>query len=124
MAEEKSKRILIVEDEKSYARALTLKLQNAGFEVATAGDGEAALALAEDGSFDLILCDLIMPKMNGFAFLEALATKKVKTPVIALSNLGQEDDEKKVQALGAVDLLSKSNMTLAGVIDRVQAAFS
>ncbi|MBM3231725.1 response regulator [Candidatus Peregrinibacteria bacterium] len=68
----KGKKILIVEDEHPLAHAL-------------AGDGEAGLKLANAETFHMVLLDLIMPKVDGFGFLEGL---KKKTPVIVLSNLG------------------------------------
>lgn len=113
-------RILVIEDEKAYARALTLKLQNAGFEVVSAAQGEEGLAAIAAKPFDLILCDLIMPKLNGFGVLEALRDQHSVTPVIVLSNLTQEDDEKKARALGAVDFVAKSNISLAEMIEKVK----
>ena len=58
------KKILIVEDEKPMARALKLKLEHEGFKVALAGNGEDGLVELEKGGFDLVLCDLMMPKMD------------------------------------------------------------
>ena len=114
-----AKKILIMEDEKPMARALELKLTNAGFAAARAGDGIEGMELLEKEHFSLILLDLVMPRMDGFAVLKALAEKGISTPVIILSNLGQEDDEKRAKALGAKDFFIKSNTPIATIVEKV-----
>lgn len=116
MAKEK---ILIVEDEKAMARALELKLTHAGFETVSAGNGEDALTILEKETFALILLDLVMPKMDGFSVLETLKHKNIKTPVMILSNLSQEEDEKRAKALGAKDFFVKSNTPIATIVEKV-----
>ena len=69
------KKILIVEDEKPMARALELKLTRAGYDAASANDGQSGLDYLEKNKVDLILLDLIMPKLDGFAVLERLKAK-------------------------------------------------
>lgn len=115
----KMKRILIMEDEKAMARALELKLKHAGFEAVAVFDGEQGLELLAKESFSLILLDLVMPKVDGFKVLEALAEKKDKTPVIVLSNLSQADDEKRARSMGAKDFFIKSNTPIAIITDKV-----
>jgi CheY-like chemotaxis protein len=123
MPEIKPKRILIAEDEKAYSRALVLKLQNAGFEAKSVENGEEALEAIKTGNFDLLLCDLVMPKLNGFQVLEEIKKQGLKIPVIGLSNLSQADDEKKMLGAGAVDFLSKSNTPIIDVIRKVENFF-
>ncbi len=118
-ADRKRKRILIAEEEKAYSRPLVLKLQNAGFEVESVQNGEEALVAIEQGNFDLLLCDLIMPKMDGFAVLEKVKERGLGPPVVVLSNLSQTDDEKKARALGAIGFVVKSNISIADVVDKV-----
>lgn len=89
------KRILIAEDEKPMARALELKLTHEGFEAKAVFDGAAALEELEKSKYDLLLLDLMMPKMGGFEVLEQMKLKKIKIPVAVLSNLSQAEDEKK-----------------------------
>ncbi len=115
------KKILIIEDEKPMARALELKLAHAGFEAQSVGNGEEGLALLEKKNFDLILIDLVMPKLNGFGVLEEMKKKGIKTPVMVLSNLGQEEDEKRARALGAQEFFVKSNTPITDIVTRVQA---
>lgn len=112
--------ILVAEDEPAIAKALELKLTHAGYEVTLAPDGAAALELMKKGSFDMLLLDLIMPKTDGFGVLEALKEKKSKVPVIVLTNLGQEEDLKRVKALGASDYFVKADTPIADVVSHVE----
>lgn len=116
----KTKKILIVEDEKALAHALELKLTHSEFEVKSVSNGQEALLLLQGESFDLILLDLIMPKMDGFAFLTALQDKKDQTAVIVLSNLSQEEDIKKTRELGARDFFVKSNTPLITLVEHIK----
>lgn len=113
------KKILIVEDEKPMAHAMERKLFHAGFAATVVNNGEEALAALEKEPFSLVLLDLMMPKMDGFATLEAIRGKGITTPVIILSNLSQQEDEKRARALGANDFLVKSNTPIAGIVDKV-----
>ena len=76
------KKILIIEDEKPLARALELKLTHEGFEVKSVFNGEEGTLLIQKEMFDLILSDLVMPKLDGFKVLEMINEKKIKTSVI------------------------------------------
>lgn len=112
------KKILIVEDEKAMARALELKLTHAGFEAKIVFNGQDAVDVLEKESFALILLDLVMPKMDGFKVLETLQEKKIKTPVMVMSNLSQEEDEKRTRALGAKEFFVKSNTPIAFIVEK------
>lgn len=125
MSENNLKKILIAEDEKMYSQALVLKLTNAGFNVETVLNGEDAINLIhKEHNFDLLLCDLVMPKMNGFELLEEIKKENIKLPVIVISNLGQADDQKTVKLLGAIDFLIKSNVSVAEILLKVQNFFN
>ena len=119
----KTKKVLIAEDEAPMAQALQLKLTGVGFEADIAGDGEQAFKKALTGKYDLMLLDIVMPKMDGFAVLEALREKKIKTPVIISSNLSQDEDIKRAEQLGAVDFFVKSNTTLVEIVNKLQSFF-
>ena len=112
-------KILIIDDEKPMARALELKLVHAGFETKAVFNGEEGLAILQKNTFALILLDLVMPKLDGFKVLEALKEKKITTPVIVLSNLSQEDDEKRAKSLGAKDFFVKSNVQVTTIVEKV-----
>jgi DNA-binding response OmpR family regulator len=114
-----SKKILIIEDEKTLAKALELKLTHSGFDVKAVFNGEDGIKQIEKSSFDLILLDLIMPRMDGFTVLKTLKTKGVVTPVMVLSNLSQEDDIKRSRQFGAVDFFIKSNTPITTIVERV-----
>ncbi len=100
-------RILLVEDEKELSRALAKMLTKDGYDVDCVYDGLDGLNFASVGMYDMILLDVIMPKMNGFDVLAQIRNKKIDTPVIMLTALTDEKD--KIQGLdkGADDYVSK-----------------
>ena len=112
------KKILIVEDERPLAHALELKFTHEGYDVTIATDGAEALKIANSGSFVVILLDLIMPNLDGFGFLEQM---KKKTPVVVLSNLGQDEDKERAKSLGAVGYFVKSNTPITDIISKVKS---
>ncbi|MFH0851342.1 MAG: response regulator [Candidatus Peregrinibacteria bacterium] len=115
------KRILIVEDERPLAHALELKFRHEGFDTHICLDGEEALREATEGKYDVILLDLIMPRMDGFTFLQEMKNRSVKTPTVVLSNLGQDEDKTRAQSLGAVGYYVKSNTPIMEIIRQVQS---
>ncbi|MFH0874233.1 MAG: response regulator [Candidatus Komeilibacteria bacterium] len=116
------KKILLVEDEEMLANMYQVKFQNDGFQLIKAGNGEEGLVLAEKEKPDMILLDVIMPKMDGFTVLKRLkdnpSTKNI--PVLLLTNLGQDEDVKKGNELGAVGYLVKANITPSEVVAKVK----
>ncbi|OHA67086.1 MAG: hypothetical protein A3C82_02420 [Candidatus Wildermuthbacteria bacterium RIFCSPHIGHO2_02_FULL_47_12] len=108
-----------MEDEKPMARALELKLTHAGFDVKAVLNGEEGMECVRKDTFALILLDLVMPQMDGFKVLEAIRKKKIKTPVAVLTNLSQEDDEKRARTLGAKEFFVKSNTPIATIVEWV-----
>jgi len=117
------KTILVVEDESALQKAMSDVLTQEGFEVVSALDGEAGLRLAQEKKPNLILLDLILPKMNGFEVLEAL--KKDATtrsiPVIVLTNLEDMKNIQKAVDLGATTYLVKANYSLEEVLEKVKS---
>lgn len=114
------KKILIVEDERPLARALELKLTHEGFGVVCAFNGEEAKSYLKSETFSLIICDLIMPKVDGFQVLEFIKSSKIKTPVIVLTNLGQEEDEKRVKDLVNGEFFIKSNTSIVKIVEHIK----
>lgn len=100
--------ILIVDDDKRLNRMLEFRLSGAGFMTKTAFDGVTALEALEKEKFDLIILDLVMPKMSGFEVLAAVRMRNIKTPVVVLSMLRQEEDVRRAQELGASEYFVKS----------------
>ncbi len=116
-----SPKILIAEDDTALSNALSLKLTHEGFNIQKAYDGEEALNLIKKESFDLILLDLIMPKVDGFGVLEALRKDNIKTKVIVISGLSQPEDFQKVRNLGVDDFYIKSDVSLSKIVDSIKA---
>lgn len=112
-------KILIAEDERAISKALELKLKNSGYDVTPAYDGAEALDYVLKNTFDLIVLDLMMPKIDGFQVLEELQKNGNKTPIIVASNLSQEDDFDKAKKLGAKDFFVKSNTSLAELVGKI-----
>ena len=124
MSDSKSKkyRILLVEDDAFISDIYAAKFKKEGFVVFTALDGEIGLEVSKKELPDIILLDILMPKMDGFQVLTQLKelnqTKKI--PVILLSNLGQAEDVKKGFTLGAEDFLIKAHFVPQDVVKRVE----
>lgn len=116
----RTKRILVAEDDLAMAKALELTLERAGFEPAMAFNGEEALAHMDKGAFDLILLDLMMPKMDGFAVLQVLKDRKNATPVLVMANTTREGDMTRAKALGAREYFVKSDTPLAEIVARAK----
>lgn len=121
-----TKRILVVEDDKAYANIYRVKLQNEGFDIVVAMNGEEALHIAETDIPDLILLDLIIPIKDGFEVLEAVKAhqKLKKIPVVVFSNLSQEEDVDRVKKMGAADYFVKANLTIHEMVEKVKSYFS
>jgi DNA-binding response OmpR family regulator len=118
----KKTKILVVEDETFLVKIYAVKLRKEGFEVSIANDGVEAVKMAASVQPDLILLDLILPKMNGFEALEKIRANadNKKTPVIVLSNLGQEEDIKRAESLGADDYLVKANFSIQDIVSKIR----
>lgn len=121
-----SKTILLADDEQFIAVAYKDGLERAGYRVVVAPDGEEALTQIRQVSPDLILLDLIMPKMNGFEVLkEVKADPSVASiPVMVLTNLSQTNDETEARTLGAVDFIVKADVSLKDLLARIDGLFA
>jgi len=116
------KRILLAEDDRFLRRAAEAALKRAGFTVLAAADGEEALRMARAEKPDLVLLDLIMPKLQGFEVLKALKADPgtATIPVVVLSNLGQDGDVRRALEGGAVAYLVKANLSLDELVARAR----
>ena len=115
-------KILLIEEDQFLYKILTVKLKRAGFDVFLAIDVEEGIKKAKETKPDLILLDLILPKINGFAVLSEIKKTPVlkKVPVVILSNLGQESDVEKGLRMGAEDYLIKTNLSLSEIVEKVK----
>lgn len=116
-----AKRLLLVEDDRFLRRACEVSLKQRGFAVTSAVDGEEGLRLARSEPWDLILLDMLMPKLSGLEVLKALrgaeATRGLR--VLILSNSSREQDVQEVTRLGVEGYLVKSNLSLQALGDEV-----
>lgn len=117
---EQKKRVLIVEDEKNIVDIIRFNLDREGYEVLEAYDGEAGLALARKEKPDLILLDVMMPKMMGFDVCRALREEGDNVPVIILTAREEEEDKILGLEIGADDYITKP-FSMRELIARVRA---
>jgi two-component system, OmpR family, alkaline phosphatase synthesis response regulator PhoP len=112
--------ILVIEDDPAISMGLVKNLRFEGFEVLRAADGERGLELALDKRPDLILLDVMMPKLNGFEVLREIRRREVDVPVIVLTAKGEQIDKVRGLDLGADDYMTKP-FGLQELVARVHA---
>lgn len=119
---ETKKKILLVEDDEALAAVYKSRLELEGFETLEVNNGEKALSAAIEFRPDLILLDVMMPKISGFDVLDILRntpeTGNIK--VIMLTALSQPKDKEKAESLGVDDYLVKSQVVIGDVVDRIR----
>lgn len=113
-------KILIVEDEPNMRMGLKDNLEFEGYEVATAADGEIGLAMIANNFFDLIILDVMMPKISGFDVCKRAREKGIRTPIILLTAKGEEIDKIVGLELGADDYITKP-FSLRELLARIKA---
>ena len=116
------KKILFVEDESALQKTFGDLLSEEGYEMISAMDGESGLRMAKTENPDLILLDLILPKIHGIEVLEKLKedTAKKKIPVIILTNLEGMESVERALGLGATTYLVKASYTLKEVLEKIR----
>ena len=122
MSDSKQKMILIVEDDDNLAGVYETRLQAEGFATKRVPNGEDALQAAIAAKPDLILLDVMMPKVSGFDVLDILRNtpETQNAKVIMLTALSQESDKEKAKSLGVDDYLIKSQVVIADVVDKIR----
>lgn len=115
-------KLLIIEDDRFIAKMYQTKLNLEGFEVEVAENGVIGVEKIKSFGPDLVLLDIIMPEMDGFAVLEAIRDDDTinSTSVVVMSNLAQEDHLKRAKALGAKDYIVKSQFTPMDVVKKIK----
>jgi two-component system alkaline phosphatase synthesis response regulator PhoP len=114
------KRLLLIEDEPGLVLTLSDRLAREGYAVETTGDGESGLERAAGEGFDLVVLDVMLPRMNGFDVLRELRRRGVDTPVIMLTARGQVVDRVVGLKLGADDYVTKP-FEMVELLARVEA---
>jgi len=122
MAKTTKTKILLIEDDTFLVEMYTTKFELEGFEVFSAEDGKKGLEMVKKSEPDIILLDILMPKMDGFAVLDALKkdSQTADIPVILLTNLGQKDDVKKGFEKGAAGYLIKAHFMPSEVVEKIK----
>ncbi|MBI0019643.1 response regulator transcription factor [Bartonella sp. W8097] len=100
-------KVLVIEDDREAARYLEKALSEAGHSADVASDGETGETLAENGNYDVMIIDRMLPKKDGLSVIMALRAKGIETPVLILSALGQVDDRVTGLRAGGDDYLTK-----------------
>jgi DNA-binding response OmpR family regulator len=119
-------KILLVEDDPFLIDIYQKKLKDSGFEVGVARDGERALEILKRKNFDLMLLDIVLPKIDGWKILEEIKEMKKerkdleKMKIIIWSNLGEKEDVEKGFSLGATSYLIKANFTPTEVVKEIK----
>jgi DNA-binding response OmpR family regulator len=120
------KKILLVEDDPFLIDIYQKKLKDSGFKVEVANDGEKALEVLKEKNFDLMLLDIVLPKIDGWKILEEIREMKKekkdleKMKIVIWSNLGEKEDIKKGLSLGATSYLIKANFTPSEVVREIE----
>lgn len=119
-------RILLVEDDDALAGIYMTRLEAEGFETKRVNNGEDALATALEFRPDLVLLDVMMPKVSGFEVLDIIRNtpETANLKVIMLTALGQEGDKQRASELGADDYLVKSQVVITDVVARIKKHLS
>lgn len=118
-----AKKVLIIEDDSMISSMYKTKLTQEGFEVLVAETGSRGLEMAMQEKPDLILLDVILPQLDGFAVLQEIKSAQASTkdiPVIMLTNLSTEEDKDKGAKFGATEYLVKASLTPTQVSDTVK----
>ena len=116
------KKILIIEDEEVLLELIQKKLLQEGYQVNAARDGKEGLEKLKEEKPDLILLDIVMPKMGGFEVMEEINKDKElkKIPIIIISNSGQPVELGRAKELGIKDWLIKTDLNPSEVVDKVK----
>lgn len=116
------KKVMVVEDDEHIAKVYAIKLAKEGIDVSIASDGEEAIIKIATEKPDLIILDIMLPKVDGFGVLEEI--KKVPElgmiPVIIVSNLWKEEDQYRALALGANEYLIKVDYPIQEIVEKVK----
>lgn len=121
MSEKTNKKILIVEDDKDFLWLLKQNFEGYPFSVVYADDGEKGLSMAEEEKPDLIIIDIVLPKLDGISMAKKIKEKGIKSQMIFLTNLKDaEHISKALEAAGETDYIVKADIRLDAIVDRVK----
>jgi len=116
-------KVLIIEDDSLIIKVFSTRLKSGGHQVLSAEDGQAGLALAKKEMPNVILLDLMLPKISGLEILAELKKnpQTAKTAIFVYSNLGREEEIQKAKALGVTEFITKADSTPQQVVAKIEA---
>jgi CheY-like chemotaxis protein len=115
-------KILVAEDDKLISKSLCDALRNSGYEPTPAYDGEEAVKVSKEAKPDLVLLDIMMPKLDGISVLWEIKAdpETAKMPVVVLTNIADTDTISKIVEAGATDYLLKSDQSVDDIVQKVK----
>ena len=122
MNENKKTKVLIIEDDSYISDMYRIKLESENFEVATAEDGIIGIKMLKKQKPDIILLDVVMPKMDGFDVLKTIKknVELKEVPVVLLTNLSQKENVERGFELGADSYIIKAHFTPSEVVEKIK----
>lgn len=118
--EQISKKILIVEDDKDFLSILKTKLLGEGFGVVSAENGEEGIEVAEKENPDLIIADILMPKIDGIEMAKKIKESKNKIPIVFLTNITDDDYTEDMKKSGEFEYLIKSELRIDDIVAKLK----
>ncbi len=117
------KTVFVIEDDRFLSSLIKARLEKDGYAVIQAFDGEEGLNALKQAKTDIIVLDLILPKMSGFEVLEAISTNPLmnRIPLIILSNLAQESDILKAKQFGATEYFVKVKVSIDDLVNKINS---
>jgi len=122
MSKDKTASVLIIEDDSYISDMYKIKLESEDFEVATAKDGIVGIKMLEKQKPDIVLLDVVMPKIDGFSILKTIKrnSELKKIPIVLLTNLSQKENVEKGFELGADSYIIKAHFTPSEVVEKIK----
>ncbi len=114
------KKILIVEDDEDFCSILKIKFISEGFFVATAGSGEEGISMAEKEKPDMIISDVLMPKMDGIEMAKKIRETNKDVVIVFLTNIKEVDYTKAIEESGEFDYWIKSDLPIAEIVSKAK----
>lgn len=116
-------KILLIEDDALIVKIYSTRLKADGYTVLSADNGEDGLVLADKEGADLIVLDVMMPKLDGFSVLEKIRTNPAlsKIPILIYSNLAQDTEIEKAKQLGATEFIVKANISPTELVNKIKS---
>jgi len=116
-------KILFIEDDPLIVKIYSTRLTADGYQVFSADNGQDGLKVVDQNTPDLIVLDIMMPKIDGFGVLEKLrASPKTKQiPILVYSNLAQEEEIARAKSMGATEFIVKANLSPTDMVEKIKS---